>query len=161
MYKSLNILKSVSPEGVFQLNRTSFDDILKNSHPKITLQLPISGNVHSLELEISQIFNSEFYNTYTTKQIQNRNLGAHYQGKLSGFNNSSVAMSFTDLGVSGFILDGTNQYEFYQLDGESYQIVEITLPKVDFCSIDKHPEVLKYVPERIKHEKLELERIQN
>lgn len=125
MYKSVNILKTVSPEGVFQLNKTSFDDILKNSHSKITLQLPIGNELHSLELNKSELFGSNFYRTYSSSQISQRNLGSHYKGKLSGFENSSVAVSFTDLGVVGLILDGENQYEISPFGDDSYKILPI------------------------------------
>lgn len=125
MYKSVNILKTVSPEGVFQLNKTSFDDILKNSHSKITLQLPIGNELHSLELNKSELFGSNFYRTYSSTQISQKNLGSHYHGKLSGFENSSVAVSFTDLGVVGLILDGENQYEISPFGNDSYKILPV------------------------------------
>lgn len=125
MYKSLNILKSVSPEGVFQLNKTSFDDILKNSHSKITLQLPIEGQLQNLELNKSQLFGTQYYTKYSTQQISEKNLGVHYHGKLSGFENSSVSVSFTNLGFVGMILDGINQYEISPAGEDSYQVLPI------------------------------------
>ena len=139
MYKSVNILKTVSPEGVFQLNKTSFDDILKNSHSKITLQLPIGNELHSLELNKSELFGSNFYRTYSSTQISQKNLGSHYHGKLSGFENSSVAVSFTDLGVVGLILDGENQYEISPFGDDSYKILPIEGEFEFDCGATFHP----------------------
>jgi len=138
MFKSVNILKSISPEGVFQLNETSFDDILKNSHSKITLQLPIEGQLHNLELDKSELFSTDFNKKYSTQQISNRNLGTHYKGKLSGIENSSVAVSFTNLGFVGLILDGTTQYEISPIDENTYKIIPIdSFPQYE-CGATHH-----------------------
>lgn len=125
MYKNINLLKTVSSDGVFQLNKTSFDDILKNSHSKINLQLPIEGLIHNFELDKSQLFGNSFYKKYSTEQLLQKNLGSHYQGKMSGFENSSVAISFTNEGLVGLILDGINQYQIVSQDIDSYKILPI------------------------------------
>ena len=109
--KNLNILKTVNLDGTFQLERSSLDDILLNSHNNLKLQIPINGINETLELEIANIFSDKFKVEYADGVDRGYDLGVHYRGKIFNNDSSLVSISFTNEGVMGLVLDGQNHYD--------------------------------------------------
>lgn len=117
--KNLNILKTVNLDGTFQLERSSIDDILLNSHNNLKLQIPINGINETLDLERANIFSDEFKVEYADGIDRGYDLGVHYRGKISNNILSSVSLSFTNEGVIGLILDGQNHYDIDSINEEN------------------------------------------
>jgi hypothetical protein len=117
--KNLNILKTVNLDGTFQLEKSSLDDILLNSHNNLRLQIPINGINETLELEKANIFSDKFKVEYADGIDRNYDLGVHYRGKISNNILSSVSISFTNEGVIGLVLDGQNHYDIDSVNEEN------------------------------------------
>ncbi len=108
-------LKNVVTDAeIFDLNKQELTSLYENRNPQISMQIPYKSGIYNVNLERFDILapNAEIVarTASGTEEISREGLAVSYRGKLEGFDNTLISMTFSKDNVVGLMISGNDNY---------------------------------------------------
>ena len=121
-----NELKNVvSDVEIFELNREELNILCNNRNPEISFQIPYKNNVYNVNLERFDVLAPNAKIVTRTAQgnqeITLDDIAVSYRGKLEGFDNTMITVTFSRDNVVGLMISGNDNFVIGQVKNKQGQ----------------------------------------
>lgn len=115
-----NELKNVVRDAeIFDVNRDELNSLFENRNPEITLQIPYKNNVYNVSLERFDVLAPNAKIVARTaagnEELSLTDLAVSYKGKLEGFGNTLISITFERDNITGLMISGNDNFVIGQV----------------------------------------------